>query len=217
MAEDARRPRRTPRPRARAPSLARRAAMRARLARLGAGTRCRRTRCSSRCSARVRANHPKADLALLERAYDVAEQAHARPDAQERRPLHHPPARGRHDPRRARHDRRRRWSPRCCTTPSRTPPTRLDAAARATSATRSPMLVDGVTKLDKVKLRRRRRRPRPSARWSSRWPATSGCWSSSSPTGCTTCAPCATSRRRSRSARPARRWRSTRRWPTGSA
>ena len=41
--------------------------------------------------------------------------------------------------------------------------------------------------------------------------------SSSSPTGCTTCARCATSRRRSRSAVAARRSRSTRRWPTGSA
>ena len=40
-------------------------------------------------------------------------------------------------------------------------------------------------------VRRGRRRPRPSARWSSRWRATSGCWSSSSPTGCTTCARCA--------------------------
>ena len=63
------------------------------------------TRSSSRCSASVRANHPKADLALLERAYHDRREDARHPDAQERRPLHHPPARGDHDPRRHRHDR----------------------------------------------------------------------------------------------------------------
>ena len=63
--------------------------------------------------------------------------------------------------------------------------------------------------------RRRRPRPRPSARWSSRWPGTRGCWSSSSPTGCTTCARCGSSRRRSRRRRRARPSRSSPRWHTG--
>ena len=49
------------------------------------------------------------------------------------------------------------------------------------------MLVDGVTKLDKVEVRRVGREPRPSARWSSRWRAIPRCSSSSSPTACTTC------------------------------
>ena len=37
------------------------------------------------------------------------------------------------------------------------------------------LLVDGVTKLDRVKLGEPPR-PRRSARWSWRWPRTSGCW-----------------------------------------
>ncbi len=44
-----------------------------------------------------------------------------------------------------------RWSPRCCTTRSRTPTTR-SSGCRPTSAARSSLLVDGVTKLDRVKL-----------------------------------------------------------------
>ena len=60
-------------------------------------------------------------------------------------------------------------------------------------------------------------RPRTSARCSWRWPRTSASSSSSSPTGCTTCARSTHCRRRSRSASRARRWRSTRRWPSGSA
>ena len=84
----------------------------------------------------VSANHPKADLALLERAYLTAERHHARPDAQERRPLHHPPARGDDDPGRARHDRADAVAALLHDTVEDTPYT-LDAAARATSATRS--------------------------------------------------------------------------------
>ncbi|GAA3422402.1 hypothetical protein GCM10018952_73450 [Streptosporangium vulgare] len=38
------------------------------------------------------------------------------------------------------------------------------------------LLVDGVTKLDKVKFGAAAPRPRPCARWSWRCPATSGCW-----------------------------------------
>ena len=41
------------------------------------------------------------------------------------------------------------------------------------------LLVDGVTKLDKVEYGQAARL-RPSARWWWRWPATSGCWSSNS-------------------------------------
>ena len=43
-----------------------------------------------------RQSHPKADLVLLQRAYDVAETRARRAEAQERRPVHHPPARRRH-------------------------------------------------------------------------------------------------------------------------
>ena len=44
-----------------------------------------------------------------------------------------------------------RWSPRCCTTRSRTPTTRLEQM-RADFGGEVALLVDGVTKLDKVKL-----------------------------------------------------------------
>jgi (p)ppGpp synthase/HD superfamily hydrolase len=75
-------------------------------------------------------------------------------------------------------------------------------------------LVDGVTKLDKV------RYGDTSAAETVRkmvvaMAGTSGCWSSSWPTGSTTCAPCAGCRRRSSSRRHARPWRSTRPWLTG--
>ena len=98
----------------------------------------------------VRQTHPKADLRLLERAYDVAERPPPRPAAQERRPLHHPPARGGHDPRRAGHDA--------------ADPVRGAAARHRRGHRLHPRrscatdfgdeiaaLVDGVTKLDKVK------------------------------------------------------------------
>ena len=81
--------------------------------------------------------------------------------------------------------------PRCCTTPSRTPRTPSTRCA-ATSATRSPCSSTASPSWTRSSSARPRR-PRPCARWSSRWPRTSGSWSSSSPTGCTTCAPCATS------------------------
>ena len=50
-----------------------------------------------------RQSHPKADLALLQRAYDVAEARARRAEAQERRPVHHPPAGRRHHPGRPGH------------------------------------------------------------------------------------------------------------------
>ena len=50
----------------------------------------------------VRSTHPKADLAIIERAYAVAERAHEGQKRTLRRRLHHPPARGDDDPRRAR-------------------------------------------------------------------------------------------------------------------
>ena len=61
-------------------------------------------------------------------------------------------------------------------------------------------------------------RPRTSASCCSRCPRTSACSWSSSPTACTTCARCISSRARtSAAASPPRPWRSTRRWPSGSA
>ena len=98
----------------------------------------------------VRANHPKADLALLERAYLTAEKMHGTQMRKSGDPyITHPLAVttiladiGMTEPTLVAallHD-----------TVEDTPYT-LDAAARRTSATRSPLLVDGVTKLDKVK------------------------------------------------------------------
>ena len=80
-------------------------------------------------------------------------------------------------------------------------------------------LVDGVTKLVQVQrpCATSSSRPRTCARCSWRWPRTSASCSSSSPTGCTTCAPWLRCRRRSRRASPTRPWRSTRRWPSASA
>ncbi len=159
--------------------------------------------------------HPNADLGLLQRAYDVAEELHREPAAQVRRPLHHPPARRRDDPRRAghghhdagrgaaaRHGRGHRLR-------RREPEGRLRREGRRAGRRRH--------QAGQGQARHRPPRPRPSARWSSRWPRTRGCWSSSSPTGCTTCAPCASCRRRSRPARPARPSRSSPRSRTGSA
>ena len=118
-----------------------------------------------------------------------------RPDAQVRRPVHHPPARRRHDPGRAGHGRRPRCARRCCTTRSRTPTYTLEQLrARLRRRGRAPRRRRHQARQGQATARRRR--PRPSARWSSRWPATPGCWSSSWPTGCTTCARCATSSRR---------------------
>ena len=91
----------------------------------------------------------------------------------ERRPVHHAPARGDHDPRRARHGhhdarrgaaaRHRRGhlddvtaSVRTSARTSRTSSTASPSPTRSSSATRP--------------------RPRRCARWSSRWPATRGCW-----------------------------------------
>ncbi len=75
------------------------------------------------------------------------------------------------------------------------------------------LLVDGVTKLDKVKFGEAAQAEtvRKMVVAMAKDPAS---WSSSSPTACTTCAPCATSSARSRRRRRARPWRSTRRSPT---
>ena len=54
----------------------------------------------------VRTTHPKADIRLIERAYEVAAKLPREPVAQERRSLHHAPARRGHDPGRARHEPR---------------------------------------------------------------------------------------------------------------
>ena len=136
------------------------------------------TRCSSRSPACTATLHPKADLALLQRAYDVADGQARGPEAQVRRPVHHPPARRRDDPRRAGHGHhhagrraaaRHRGGHRLL----------AGAAARPTSARRSRTSSTASPSSTRSSSATRPR-PRPSARWSSRWPATRGCWSSSS-------------------------------------
>ena len=54
----------------------------------------------------IRATHPKADVRLIERAYEVAAALPPHPAAQERRPVHHPPAGRGDDPGRAGHESR---------------------------------------------------------------------------------------------------------------
>ena len=95
-------------------------------------------------------HHPKADLALIERAYAAAEKAHAGQKRKSGEPyITHPVAVaqiladlgiGVEDA----------SPPPCCTTPSRTPTYTLDQV-RADFGDEIAMLVDGVTKLDKVK------------------------------------------------------------------
>ena len=138
----------------------------------------------------VRASDPKADLRTLERAYQIAEKYHRGQLRKSGDPyITHPlavttilaelgmdtadPVRGPA----ARHGRgHRRTRSTCCAATS--------ATRSRCSSTASPSSTRSSTATP--------RRPRPCARWSSRWPRTSGSWSSSSPTGCTTCAPCAT-------------------------
>ena len=138
----------------------------------------------------IRANHPKADLKPVEQAYVSRRALAPRAAAQVRRPVHHAPAGGHHDPGRARHGRadavrgaaaRHRRGHRLL---PRHAARGLRRHRRAAGRRRH--------QAGQGQARARPRRPRPCARWSWPWPATSACWSSSSPTGCTTCAPCAT-------------------------
>ena len=85
----------------------------------------------------VRQFHPKADVEVLEAAYERAAYLHRDQRRRSRRPLHHPPAGRGHDPGRARDDAARPCARRCCTTPSRTRSTPSTRCGR-TSATRSP-------------------------------------------------------------------------------
>ena len=98
-----------------------------------------------------RASHPKADTRLLQRAYDIGRAA-GTPGSTASPATRTSPTRSR--------SRRSwptsawtppRWSPRCCTTPSRTPTTRSSRCASDFGG-EVALLVDGVTKLDRVKL-----------------------------------------------------------------
>jgi len=85
----------------------------------------------------VRATHPKADVRLIEHAYDVAAHWHTGQKRKSGDPLHHPPASPCHDPRRAGHEQRDRCARPCCTTRWKTPTTPSTSCA-PTSVTRSP-------------------------------------------------------------------------------
>ena len=63
------------------------------------------TRSSSRCSGPSAPTTPRPTSRCSSAPTPSPSKWHTAPDAQERRPLHHPPARGHHDPRRHRHDR----------------------------------------------------------------------------------------------------------------
>ena len=97
-----------------------------------------------------------------------------RPDAQERRPVHHPPARGDHDPGRTRHEHRH-------------PLRRAAARHRGGHRLHPRRTAQGLRRgrggagrrghqAGPGQVRRVPPRPRPCARWWSRCPATSGCW-----------------------------------------
>ena len=160
--------------------------VRARLARLGGTRHPNRAPMLEPLFRVVRATHPKADLGMIERAYRTAEQYHRGQLRKSGDPyITHPLA--------------------VATILAELGMTRADAVRRAAARHRRGHAVHArgadarLRRRDRHARRRRhqarqgqvrrvRRRPRPSARWSSRWPRTSGCWSSSSPTGCTTCA-----------------------------
>ena len=98
----------------------------------------------------VRATHPKADLTVIERAYVVAEEAHRGQQRKSGDPYITHPLAVDDDPGRARHDAGHAGRRAAARHGGGHRTTRLDAAARRTSAREVAMLVDGVTKLDKV-------------------------------------------------------------------
>ncbi len=163
----------------------------------------------------VRAADPKADTSLLERAYAVAERAHAGQMRKSGDPyITHPVA--------VATILAELGMPTSTLAAALLHDTVEDTAygledLRADFGEEVALLVDGVTKLDKVHLRRRRPgrdRPQDGRRHGARHPRP----------GHQAGRPAAQRPHLEvrlhgirRSARPARRWRSTRRWPTGWA
>ena len=159
----------------------------------------------------IRASHPKADLRLVQRAYEVAEQMHG--------------------------EQRRRSGDPYITHPLAVTTILAELGMDTTTLVAALLhdtvedtaytledvrlvfgedvanLVDGVTKLDKIKYGEAAEAEtiRKMVVAMARDPRV---LVSNSPTGCTTCGRCAISSRRSRSGSPPAPWRSSPRWPT---
>ena len=164
----------------------------------------------------VRASHPKADLALLERAYDTAERLHREQNRKSGDPyITHPLAVAT-----ILADLGMDTEPTLCAallhdTVEDTAYT-LDQL-RTDFGDEIAALVDGVTKLDKVKLRRRgpgRDDPQDGRGDEPRHPGAGDQARRPAAQHADAALP---ARGRSRSGWPARPWRSSRRWPTASA
>jgi (p)ppGpp synthase/HD superfamily hydrolase len=97
---------------------------------------------------RVRSYHPNADAGLIERAYEFSRARPQGAEAQERRPVLHPPGERRGHHHRSASSTRRACAPACCTTCRGH--ARDGRRHRARVRPEVAFLVDGVTKLSKI-------------------------------------------------------------------
>ena len=163
----------------------------------------------------VRATHPKADVRLDRAGLRVGRLLAPGPEAAQRRPVHHPPARGGDDPGRARHEHRDDLR-RAAARHGRGHPLHADRAARRVrrgrrrAGRRRHQAGQGQVR----RVRRGRDRPQDGRRDVPRHPGPGDQARRPAAQHADAALP---ARGRSRSASPARPWRSTPRWPTGSA